>query len=187
MIIDKYLTNITTQPRWSSAMFHRRFKSLPRKRCWANPTRKSALIVQDRADFLFVLDENPVTSRRPSPPGCGLTHTVTHMRKGVETAGCGRKAPGGKLGGDFWADFAGEWAESVLGGYGRARSEPSVATEWLTPWKVPALAGGGSLPSPSLAFLCLSGEILAQIVRSPFSSERLLFTVWIAVYLRRIV
>ena len=57
-------------------------------------------------------------SRRSSPPGCGLTHTVTHTRKGTERAGCGRRPPGGKLGGDS-GGIPGERGGSMTGGCGK--------------------------------------------------------------------
>jgi len=41
------------------------------------------------------------------------------MRKGAERAGCGRRPPGGKLGGDS-GGFCGGGGGSVTGGYERA-------------------------------------------------------------------
>ena len=103
---------------------------------------------------MFVIDENPVPAHCPSPPGYELTHTLTHMRKGAERAGCGRRPPGGKSGG-IRADFARTGQECD----GRLWQ----GAVWFVRWEglqrgaFPALAIGGSLLSAlglSLSMRC---------------------------------
>ncbi len=86
-----------------------------------------------------------MVSRRFAPPGCGLTHIVTHMRKGAERVGCGRKPPGGKLGGDS-GGFCGERSGSVTGDYGRGQCGSRGGMVYDV-GVFPALAVRGSLPS----------------------------------------
>ena len=81
-----------------------------------------------------------------SPPGCGLTHTVTHMRKCAERAGCGRRPPGGKSVWNF-GEIRGGRGESVPGGYvkgWRGFRGGKVYDAGV----FPAPVVSGSLPSP---------------------------------------
>jgi len=87
---------------------------------------------------------------------------VTHMRKGAERAGCGRRPPGGKLGGDSGGVRGG--GGSVTGGDGRGRCFSQDGTIYDV--CVPCSGGGGSLCSPQWVFLCLCGNITAQYEHS---------------------
>ena len=99
---------------------------------------------------MFVIDEKRAVLGDLSPPGCVLTHTLTHTRKGAERAGNGRKPPGEK---SVWifGGIRGGRGESVPGGYGG--DSVVLATELDTTWGVfSAPAVGGFLPSPRWGF-----------------------------------